>query len=100
MPNFDHHQDTCHTLELPGSATCNNACTIENVLTSDCKENNNSGLDQTLLPVINMSASIPEFIKNGSHPTKSESEIDEFFRSAYWITNELVDQIFFLINLN
>ena len=41
-----------------------------------------------------MSTIIPEFYQEWITSTKSESEIDNFFCSAEWITNELTDQIY------
>ena len=94
MSDFDHHQESCHTIELLGSIICTPVTTIENDVTSDSQKNNNNNPDELSIYTINISTSIPEFYQERITSGKSESEIDNFFCSIDWITNELMDQIY------
>ena len=92
MYDFDHHQESCHNLELLGSTTGTTIATIKNNIWY--KKQNNNNPDESLIPTINKSASIPEFYQEWITSAKSESEIDNFFYSADWITNKFMDQIY------
>ena len=54
MSDVDHHQESCHTLELLESTTDTTVATVENDVVSDCKNNNNNNPDEPLVPKINM----------------------------------------------